>query len=127
MPPDHTPRDTEPAHGAEAESAGSVVVGPNPSNPDGVTAVCITVDTEQLAERLSEVGRGLQRMTESLRRAAPAVREFGRSWERARSTAFEFGGLVTEAAGPPLSEYGAGDGMRWSPPANGEETPPCPA
>jgi hypothetical protein len=116
MPSDRTPRDTEPAHGADAEGAGSVVVGPDPSNPEGVAAVCLTGDTAQLAERLREVGRGLQRMRESLVQAAPGLREFGRSWERARSTAFEF-----EAVTP------RGDSMRWTPPADGEETPACPA
>lgn len=121
MPPDHTPRDTEPAHGADAEGAGSVVVGLDPATPGGMAALSIVVDTEQLAERLNEVGRGLQRMRERLVQAAPAVHEFGRPWEHARSTAFEFGGHPPPVAG----SYA--DAMRWTPPTDGEETPPCPA
>lgn len=125
MPPDRTPRDTEPAPGTDAESAGSVVVGPGPSAPGGVAVLHVVVDTEQLTERLNEATRGIQRMGESLMRTTPtlhqALHKFGRSWERARSTAFEFGSHV------PGAITASGDAMNWSPQADGEETPPCPA
>lgn len=121
MPSDRTPADPEPAPGHEAQDAGSVVVGLDPASPAGVAVLHITVDPALVQQRLSEAAVGFQRLRDGLAQAAPAVREFGRTWERARNTAYEFGGVVPSAA------TGSADAMRWSPPADGEETPSCPA
>lgn len=92
MPPDRTPADPEPARRAEnAEGAGSVVVGLDPSGPSGIAVLNVVVDVEPL-------------------------REFGGSWERAVPIAYD------PRYAPPIR-----DAMRWSLPAEGEETPPCPA
>jgi hypothetical protein len=131
MPSDRTPTATEPAPGTDAEDAGSVVVGIDPSGP-GAVVVHVEVDTAPVQVRLDAVAANLRALRESAERAAPAMqarleeagasfRGFGRAWERARRTAFEFGGAT------PRVISGSGDAMRWSPPADGEETPRCPA
>ncbi|MFD8226912.1 hypothetical protein ACFV16_22375 [Streptomyces massasporeus] len=131
MPSDRTPTATEPAPGTDAEDAGSVVVGLDPSGP-GALVVHIEVDTAPVQARMDAVTASLRAFRESAERAAPAVqarleeagaafREFGRSWERARHTAFEFGSTA------PCILTDPADAMRWSPPADGEEIPPCPA
>jgi hypothetical protein len=74
----------------------------------------IEADTEQLAVRLDEVAQSFRALRESFARTAPAMqrsmRRLGESMERSRAV-----------------RYGTRDAMNWSPPADGEETPPCPA
>ncbi len=105
MPSDRTPAATEPAPGADAESAGSVVVGVDPSTSDGVAIVSVNPErVEALRQRLQEAGEGFQRMRGSLAAASSAFRQYDPRYA------------------PPVR-----DAMRWSPPADGEEIPPCPA
>lgn len=68
---------------------------------------------------LDEVSRSFQRVRESVVRMAPVVQRTAQEMSRA---------LAGVRADPPMSEYDAGDAMRWSPPVDGgEETPSCPA
>jgi hypothetical protein len=64
-----------------------------------------------------EVGEAFQIFRQNLERVIPALHESLR----------DFAETVGRVAGEPLSEYDTGDAMHWSPPADGEETHPCPA
>lgn len=132
MPSDRPPADTEPASGVDAEDAGSVVVGLDPSGPAGLAVQLLAVNPGLAQERLDALALTFRTFHESFERSAPAMQarlaeagralgEFGRSWERARRTEFEFGGMVPRVTTSPV------DAMRWTPPAEGEGIPSCPA
>lgn len=115
MPPDRTPADREPAPGSEP-GAGSVVVGLDPATPAGVTLFKVRPAPEALVERLDAFAAVFQQFRENLARSAHSpVRaglEMRRSMEGTRAASYT---------------RPSGDAMHWSPPADGEETPPCPA
>lgn len=118
MPSDRTPADREPAPDHEGQGAGSVVVGLDPSSPAGIVFTRVHVDTELLAERLDTVAHSFYLVRENVSRMAPVVQQTGREISRS---------LANMRVAQPMPEYDADDAMHWSPPADGEETPPCPA
>jgi hypothetical protein len=75
-----------------------VVVGVDPSNPDGTAAVHIAADAELLGARLNETALVFQRFRESLTRTAPAVQRAAQALAGVR---------VPE----PMPPYDAGDAM----------------
>lgn len=119
MPSDRTPADTGPAPGEDAGGAGSVVVGLDPSSPAGITLAKVRPNPE-LRARLDAFAEDLQRVNESLARVAPAV-------QRAAQVMGESLRAVREQSYDPRYAPPVRDAMHWTPPADGEETPPCPA
>ncbi len=117
MPPDRTPADREPAHHGDAEGAGSVVVGLDPASAAGIALVRVRPNPE-LRARLDSLAVVFSAFQDTLTRSAPGIRQALQEAGRA---------MKAVQVEPPMSEYDAGDAMRWSPLADGEETPSCPA
>ncbi|MER7487953.1 hypothetical protein ABTY20_19005 [Streptomyces sp. NPDC126497] len=95
-----------------------MVVGLDPATPAGIAFARVHVDPELLRAHLDEVSRNFQRIRENAARMTPIVQRAGREMSRS---------LANMQVDPPISGYDADGAMRWSPPADGEETPPCPA
>lgn len=119
MPSDRTPAHTGPAPGEEAGDAGSVVVGLDPSSPAGIALAKVRPDPELLRARVDSIAHLFTQFSENLARTGPAVdqalRDLGESLRAVREQSYD------PRYAPPVR-----DAMRWTPPADGEETPPCP-
>lgn len=122
MPPDPTLHNREPAPDHDGQGAGSVVVGADPAGPCGVVVLHVTARrTDEYTDRMTAVTEGFQRMRDSLVAAAPGVRR------SLADTAAAFQ-VWSSVSGPGQgSAVMSDDAMDWSPPADGEETPRCPA
>lgn len=132
------PRDNGPSQAGGADCGGSVVVGFDPSAPGGVALLNVAVDTDRLAERLNDAAQSFAGLRERIARISEAARQVAEAFELPpelvlgpvdldsnedpiRSTRAEF----------PDDPYGYGrrhphGPMRWTPPPEGEDVPPCP-
>jgi hypothetical protein len=78
-------------------------------------------------DAFATVGEMFQRAADTFREVHEAVAQFALAFDASRRTLRETAARLPPPDLVPAVPFGPGDAMHWTPPADGEETPACPA